>query len=107
MLEGRQDRLSGCGTVSISGRKIGEDRAIGAIVAVAGMGEVLQCAGHVFHLGDLLAQPCDLCECQALDVAARPGTVMPKGKKVADAVYGEAKTRDRRTKRSIWTSFSV
>ena len=40
--------------------QIGKDRAIGAVIAVAALGEVLKGGDHILHLANLAAQTVDL-----------------------------------------------
>ena len=55
--------LSGMGEFCDDGRvtlEIGKDRAVGAVIAVAALGEVFKGGDHILHLADLAAQTVDL-----------------------------------------------
>ena len=86
-------------------REVLEDRAIRALIAVAGAGKLFQRALHGLKRRDLALQLRDMVLGQPLDVGAGARAVPPELQQPADILDREAEIA-RRTKRRVWTSRS-
>ena len=87
--------------------EVAEDRAVGPVVARAGVRQRRERGDHVLHLGDPMPQLLDVLKSDALDIAALPAAVTPEVQELLDLGHREAQiARARRMKRSMWTSVS-
>lgn len=76
--------------------QIVEDRTVGPVVPVAGVGELRERALHRLHLRDALLEIGDVGERDALHVAAGAAAVDPEPEQRLDLVQAEARGNCRR-----------
>ncbi len=63
---------------------------MGAVVAVAGIGQHCERMGHILETTDFLFQCVDVASCQALDLGTLPCVVTPQAEQVTDLGYRKA-----------------
>ena len=67
-----------------------QNRTIRPLIPMTGLGQMLQRAHHVAHLGDLAVQLADMLQGQRFDIGAGPCLILPERKEVANCGYREA-----------------
>ena len=71
--------------------KIGQDRAVRAVIPAARVSEMPQGVDHCLHFIDLSFKTIDLLKCQAFYIGTMPCPVAPERQKLFDLLHRKAK----------------
>ena len=99
-------RKVGCGSVVDPEREIVEDRAVRAIVAMAGGDQLSKRVRHRLHFGNARLKIVDMRFCNAFDLAAWAAAIAPESQEFADFRNRKAEPPRPSDELSSWMSRS-